>query len=185
MAAQPRPKAYETRRPTEVYQPSRGAQRDAKWHRKYTERAHLLAGGEGHGGRVPPPHPGPQVQVLPPISSHVTHAPHRPVISPGFAPQLARPLRVSHASRLARIAQPARPLSATATATAAHAPPYLAHPSQRGTSPGEMEQLRRVQAAAISSARKKHQESMRQSAAKEENDRKVRRIQLQVFVHAR
>lgn len=48
-----------------------------------------------------------------------------------------------------------------------------------------MEQLRREQAMAIATARKKHQEAMRQSAAKEENDRKIRRIQLQVFVHAR
>jgi hypothetical protein len=48
-----------------------------------------------------------------------------------------------------------------------------------------MERVRQDQQAIIAAARRAHAESMAKEQAKAENDRKVRRIQLQVFVHAR
>ena len=179
----PRAKAYETTRPTEVYQPSRGAQRDAKWHKKYTERAHLLGGPAGHGGRVPPPHPG--HQAYPSMSPQTSHGSHMPIISPGFGPHQAYPNRITLAQQTRPVAQPQPQAQTPRLPPATHAPPYLAHSSKGGPPPVPMDQLRREQAIAIATARKKHQEATRLAAAKEESDRKVRRIQLQVFVHAR
>jgi hypothetical protein len=48
-----------------------------------------------------------------------------------------------------------------------------------------LDRIRAEQQAAIAAARKTHQESMQQRAQEEEYNRKTRRIQLQVFVHAR
>ena len=48
-----------------------------------------------------------------------------------------------------------------------------------------MDRIRQEQQAAIAGARRAHAETLEREAAKEEAERKVRRIQLQVFVHAR
>ncbi|ORY32315.1 hypothetical protein BCR39DRAFT_587053 [Naematelia encephala] len=105
-------KAYETNRPTGRYQPSRGAQRDAKWHARYGDRQHPI------------------------LRS-----------SPGV---------VAHAR-------------------------YPEIPIQTNTGMSNMERIRAEQRAAIDAARKAHLENVR----KETEERKIRRIQLQVFVHAR
>jgi len=122
----------ETHEPNSRYQPSRGAQRDAKWHARVAERSHLVSRRSPMAGRVPPPHPGNWPQNYPPPN--------------GFP-------NVGH-----------------------HGVPLP---------PRTMEQVRAEQRAAIAVARRTYADSVQAAAVKEETDRKVRRIQLQVFVHAR
>lgn len=47
------------------------------------------------------------------------------------------------------------------------------------------EQMRKQQMATIAAARHAHMAASRKAAAEAETERKIRRIQLQVFVHAR
>lgn len=126
---------YQVSKPNSRYQPSRGAQRDARWHAKYAERSHLISHRSLMIGRVPPPHPG--------NSNAPKHMPSG---------------RHSNGNSLGDFSWP--PLR-------------------------DMEQVRAEQQAAIAAARRAHAESLKNNTVKEESQRKARRIQLQVFVHAR
>jgi hypothetical protein len=117
-------KAYETTRPTNRYQQSRGAQRDAKWHARYDDCSHL---------------------------------------------HTQQPASISQSDQCKH------------HYLDGNVPPP--HASVALTS--NVEAIRMEQRAAIAAARKAHTAQIQAEAEKIQGDKKIRSIQLQVFVHAR
>ncbi|WVF70548.1 hypothetical protein IAT40_005339 [Kwoniella sp. CBS 6097] len=146
-----RSKAYESARPKGRYQPSRGAQRDAKYSRKLTAAAQATA--ETSRG---------QTKGLSKRNSSSTSC-----------------AEVKYEQTKVTLVHPTSKPNNQPVHTR---PTYTRCPLSDEVL---MEQIRKEQIAAVQAARKEHQEMLALRAKKEEEDKKVRRIQLQVFVHAR
>jgi hypothetical protein len=128
-------KAYGTTKVTSRYQPSRGAQRDAKWRARYQERTHL------------------QSQQHPQDPSWAGRTQHQ---------SLAQKYETPHNDETT-----------------------LTYPGRGQMRLPNLEKVRLEQQIAIANARKVLAARLKQGATKEETIRNTRRIQLQVFVHAR
>ncbi|KAK8865987.1 hypothetical protein IAR55_001137 [Kwoniella newhampshirensis] len=145
----PRSKNHDPSRPNGLYQPSRGAQRDAKYSLK-AHKAQPKNSTHPYSGRV----------VQRRVRSDQSHPEYR--------------------------VDPSGRRSATIPGNGA---PYGSLPPHRlrgGLSESDAtERMRRDQYAVIAEARRAHALEVQENALREERAKKVRRIQLQVFVHAR
>ncbi|OCF31095.1 hypothetical protein I316_07226 [Kwoniella heveanensis BCC8398] len=156
-----RSNAHEATRNTGRYQPSRGAQRDAKYSRKLAAAA---AGAQT---------PVPAASARSKNSSSSEHAHTRG--SSGTT------MQKDHQYERRAIVHPKKQEYPTSARSQLHVVSRDPPSNER-----LMERIRKEQIAAVQAARKEHQETLALRAKKEEEERrKVRRIQLQVFVHAR
>ncbi|WVQ97374.1 hypothetical protein IAU59_004486 [Kwoniella sp. CBS 9459] len=157
-----RTKVDETTRSTGRYQPSRGAQRDAKYSKKLAATASQATGESARRA--------------------ATDSARKERVMPEGTSQAKAQTQAQY--RQTRVVDPKARATFTQHELQIGANSY-SYPRHSLDHEVFMEQIRKEQIAAVEAARKEHRQALALVAKKEEEDRKVRRIQLQVFVHAR